>query len=250
MKDNKMFRIWDNIRKEWLMGYKTIGGFSMLGESILLGEYDLALSLFRLEEWNEIKLMQYTGLDDINSNNIFEGDILQSPDKEMLFRVYSVPGGFAINCPVPAWKNDIRKEHPFPLQPLADEQTASWVQQSCSVIGNIYDNPDLISEDPEMDRLKKIVEDVKEILGHSYAQLTFRPQDWKPEPVAENQWRRLAAYIQDFVPAINPIGEMKMLMVATKPYRDVQWVKECREKLVAKYEALKLEKYGETKSDW
>jgi hypothetical protein len=38
------FRVWDNINKEWLLGYKECGGFSINGLLMLMGEWQAILS--------------------------------------------------------------------------------------------------------------------------------------------------------------------------------------------------------------
>lgn len=83
-------------------------------------------------------ICQYVGLPDKNGNNIFANNILS--DGKNSFRVYSVPGGFAIKAP--AWcedKSDLKSTDELTLCPLADAQTRSYVMQSCEVIGNIYE---------------------------------------------------------------------------------------------------------------
>lgn len=87
-------------------------------------------------------LMQFTGLTDKNGKEIYEGDLLKGDN--FIYRVWAVQGGFAININVGKWHNDIMLEYPFPLQPLADEQTVSYVSNSCEVIGNIYENAELL----------------------------------------------------------------------------------------------------------
>ena len=85
-----------------------------------------------------------TNAKDSEGKNIFEGDILQN-DKGEKFRVYNRPGGFCISnlafddtyyCDKDLWW--------LTLQPLADEQTLSYVSGSCKIIGNIFQNPELI----------------------------------------------------------------------------------------------------------
>ena len=67
-------------------------------------------------------ICQYLGLTDINGTKIFEGDILESPDR----RVGAKHGNLLIIT-------DIRK----------CERIALYANDYC-VIGNIYDNPELV----------------------------------------------------------------------------------------------------------
>ena len=77
---------------------------------------------------DKVELMQYTGLHDKNGKEIYEGDILKGtfygfpmPEYDYVFQIY--------------WDE---KEKGF---------MASYFEPSeCEVIGNIYDNPELLGE--------------------------------------------------------------------------------------------------------
>jgi len=80
---------------------------------------------------DNIDLMQYTGLKDKNGKEIYEGDIIQDTDSHEIGQVY--------------WDNDS-----LCWQALFDDND-SWgfVSQKgkdnhCEVIGNIYENPELL----------------------------------------------------------------------------------------------------------
>ena len=70
--------------------------------------------------------------------------ISKNMSNEIVYRIWAVDGGFAINTDVKIWQKDIKNDYPFPLQPLSDEQTVSWIKGSCLKIGNIYENPEII----------------------------------------------------------------------------------------------------------
>lgn len=74
---------------------------------------------------------QFTGLRDINGKDIYEGDILDVnyADEDSYLEVRFVRGVFAF-----LWNGDLDDEFP------CNAPTHEWAK----VIGNIYDNPELI----------------------------------------------------------------------------------------------------------
>jgi uncharacterized phage protein (TIGR01671 family) len=69
------FRAYDKGTNKWLCGYESIGGFDIMGECILFGEWGKALPV--MERWDDVIIMQFTGLYDIQQNPIYEGDIVE-----------------------------------------------------------------------------------------------------------------------------------------------------------------------------
>ena len=116
------FRAWDNIAGRFKTGTE-------LAETIIRVELDGAIELKgAIYNISEVTLMQYTGLKDKNGVEIYEGDILCR---------YS------------------RGEHIPDVRPVVWNQQAAQFRfddlanpinyfQSIEVIGNIYENPELL----------------------------------------------------------------------------------------------------------
>lgn len=80
---------------------------------------------------DNIALMQYTGYKDVFHNEIYEGDIVRYDKK--LFEVIWMCSGFYISYIVP--NNDYYLNY---CLPVANNE------EDMEVIGNIYENPDLL----------------------------------------------------------------------------------------------------------
>lgn len=101
----------------------------------------------------KFELIQYTGLKDKNGVEIYDGYILQYNDcfldntKPLLNikhigRIEATDGGFVFVRQY--WWND--PFYPEMGEALADMQTKSWIRSNCEVIGNIYENPELLED--------------------------------------------------------------------------------------------------------
>lgn len=95
---------------------------------------------------------QYTGLTDKNGNKIFEGDILSIAQKgDSVGRYFDPPIKYPVNVVVKwdlcAWMWVVILQEKFYLH-FPD----AWCHYECEIIGNIYDNPELIGgeENAEM----------------------------------------------------------------------------------------------------
>lgn len=124
------FRAWDEAKKAWIPG---ADGFHILGESMLLGGL---FQDYKIEDLNNIVLMQYTGLKDKDGVEIYEGDICN-----FLYEINNMNEIVTV-----AWNPSLmgwRFENPTYISIRALTITNSG---TLKVIGNIHDNPELMGD--------------------------------------------------------------------------------------------------------
>lgn len=115
------FRVWDKINKDM---------FNV--ESINFQERRVYKDTVSYRKFEDIDLMQYTGLKDKNNKEIYEGDILFESFGERYYKVVFENGGFRTEF------EGYFDEYSFDLIDV--------VLDLCEIIGNIYENPELIEE--------------------------------------------------------------------------------------------------------
>lgn len=84
---------------------------------------------------------QLTGLKDKKGKEAYVGNIYKD-DKNNLYKIFEVKGGFAINIHQDDFYRD-PENIPF-YEGLSDMQTASWFESTLEEIGNIYENAELL----------------------------------------------------------------------------------------------------------
>lgn len=163
---NFKFRCWSKKENAWMFGYEypNLGGFSLIGETVLLGEF----SAYPLERYYEdFEITQWTGLKDKNKKDIYEGDIVVLPDTESEFvdvgigvdmKVAETPvrsigeikylsGGFGIyfketgEC----WEKGFNSFHTTDYTKMFSYDITD-LENVIEVIGNIFENPELLNE--------------------------------------------------------------------------------------------------------
>lgn len=127
------FRAWDSVSKGWTDGHYPIGQHisdTEFGYDTESGRYILC---------------QYTGLKDKNGKEIYEGDILAVKDWGIREETSQVLGNAQI-----VWDT---QECGWRITPtLYIEDTYDLLGKAIpksEVIGNIYENPELLSDKPE-----------------------------------------------------------------------------------------------------
>lgn len=129
---NPKFRLWDDLNKKWLLGYEypNLGGFSMIGEVMLFGEYTKVISSYRLEDLQYLKIDIYVGKD-INGREIYTNDILKHPkatEPEHL--------GFIVKF----------SEYRFVCENVYNKEEFTFDDYFCKTeyVGNKHQNPELL----------------------------------------------------------------------------------------------------------
>ncbi len=163
------FRAWNAKSKQWLMGYEmpNLGGFSLFGEMMLLGEWSALLNEFLFDrnghKADDLIVMQLTGLKDKNGKEIYEGDIIgyvrAENDRDWLKGHDGIENKLAARSGIVEFKDGKFVLHwhygdtydvmtkPIKIRwtdeynDLLDELDARK-NPIVEVIGNIYENPD------------------------------------------------------------------------------------------------------------
>lgn len=130
------FRAWDKKNKEWFKTELSFYGFHIFGECMLVCPP-------RLYDLEHLEISQGTGLKDKDGKEIYEGDII----KIDAVGIYKEGIGKII------WKewestNDLkfnwmRVQAGWTIETKCHQ---IWTERTIEIIGNIYENPELIKE--------------------------------------------------------------------------------------------------------
>ena len=144
MRENK-FRIYlDKMyyQNEYVEYDTNLAGIDFLNKTVTFAAYTDGEEVDNLQKYSfdennilyekELKIMQYTGLKDKNGKEIYEGDVLSNGNDEKPYKVIFENGSFRAE-----FEGDF-EEYSFYLIDI--------VAQHCEIVGNIYENPELLGE--------------------------------------------------------------------------------------------------------
>ena len=115
------FRLWTGITMEYNIVSGALGTFYAL-----IDKNDAACLAPTSKYQPETPLMQYTGVKDRDGKEIYEGDIIRG------MHDFGPAGFHSVTCSV-RWNNEVGYQWNY------------WDLSTIEVIGNIFDNPELIN---------------------------------------------------------------------------------------------------------
>lgn len=117
------FRVWNKGKNQWVHGPGHEP--NILGETILLGGF----CIVPVAQLNDLEVLQYTGLDDKDGKEIYEGDIISG---EFFDTEYH-------------HAETIKHEVVF-NNGAYNIASSNWHKPTLEIIGNIFENPELLKK--------------------------------------------------------------------------------------------------------
>jgi len=145
------FRAWTGSEMEYRVVVGQLGAFYVEG---IDPEDSACMSSANTKYSEQTPIMQFTGLKDRNGKEIYEGDVISvmGSDCNKCPAKNDDGGCDALECPIIETVRDVVTMNRFPQYWLENESSGyegeGFVSPVyCIVIGNIYENPELLSKE-------------------------------------------------------------------------------------------------------
>lgn len=135
------FRAWDKEEKEMIYDVQNTYDFACDGFGAMEPSFKDVL-----EDKDRYEIMQFVNLCDFGNKELYTGDISQDQKGEV-FVVYHGEGGFCM-CLAKEWNWAVSNGVSLTqFRGLSDMNCGGWFLDKYMIIGNIYENPELIIEE-------------------------------------------------------------------------------------------------------
>ncbi|MHA1280294.1 MAG: YopX family protein [Candidatus Helarchaeota archaeon] len=154
----KKFRAWDKENKRWYKNNpKAYKEYLCISDDVMVvveykpnnsgGYSPCAMRQLNNPEVDKIILMQYTGLKDKNGKEIYEGDIIESIENGMIYKIENfipITRMCEYDCSIPIGKRDGKEI--LRGNGISESYSDDWMSNPkfYEIIGNIYENEELI----------------------------------------------------------------------------------------------------------
>lgn len=133
-------------------------------KSYMLGGYELSDAIFNHKDVRSLPLMQFTGLHDKNGKEIYEGDMVKHFESEGYGVVKFLSCSFMVEWIGQDCYSDLLGWYNF-------KRGAASKPEDYEVIGNVFENPELLNKETMNQKIKEILEkhiDIDQLLPDYY----------------------------------------------------------------------------------
>jgi uncharacterized phage protein (TIGR01671 family) len=138
------FRAWDKVKKQFVATFNLTRNGSKFQLGIKEGGDAYHDYCLRFEPWDELEVTQFTGVLDKNGKEIFEGDIVRH-DYAVAPKEFPSGGIMVVGNETPDGMKIVGLEMFDPVSSTTYTFDANTeTQEDVEVLGNIYENPELL----------------------------------------------------------------------------------------------------------
>ncbi|TCW58984.1 putative phage protein (TIGR01671 family) [Bacillus thuringiensis] len=143
------FRIWDKVANKWLDDEDIY--FNQEGEAYLIEERTWAYQSYMHKEYitEKVEIVRFTGLEDKNGKEIYEGDILECTSELLTNFGKTKTGRYETTYKQVIWLTDSWGYRVLKSKHIVEGAKRKGLEVAIKfgvICGNIYENPELLEE--------------------------------------------------------------------------------------------------------